>query len=229
LGNEITVQQRRQSQQKLDKDFFKRVILRFVGYQNPKVYWDTRWKLGLKAEKWTQETFQHEFTLIARLMEQYGGQNILEIGCGKAHLRNLKGYIGLDYSLEALKKGKVNTFIYGDISARNLPIPDQSFDAVMTRFVLLHIPFEEIEIAVDNICRIARKLIILKEPTSAVPQQTHFHCFAHDLPKLFERFDGEVVSLPLEKKAGVRPQIAYLKDRIAKPKPRTEEKLEIIT
>jgi len=227
LGDQITAQQRRQSQQKPDKDFFKRVILKFVGYNNPKVYWDTRWKLGLKAEKWTREAFQHEFTLIIRLMEQYNCQNILEIGCGKAHLRNLKGYRGFDYSLEALKKGKVNTFIYGDISDRKLPIPGQSFDSVMTRFVLLHIPFEEIEIAVDNICRIARKLIILKEPTSAVPKQTHFHCFAHDLPKLFKKFDGKVVFLPLEKKAGVRPQIAYLKGRIAKPK--TEEKLEIVT
>lgn len=228
MENQITAQQRRQSQQKLDKDFFKRVILKFVGYKNPKVYWDTRWKLGLKAEKWTRETFQHEFTLINGLMEQYGCQNILEVGCGKAHLRNLKGYIGLDYSLEALKKSQVNTFIYGDISDRNSPIPDRSFDAVMTRFVLLHIPFEEIEFAVDNICRIARKLIILKEPTSAVPKQTHFHCFAYNLPKLFEKFDGKVVSLPLEKKVIVRPQIAYLKGRIMKKKPKEREILEIV-
>jgi len=209
-------------------DFFKGVVLKVVGYRNPKVYWDTRWKLGLKAEKWTQETLEREFTLINGLMEQYGCENILDVGCGKAHLRNLKGYIGLDYSREVLKKSKVNTFIYGDISDSNLPIPDRSFDAVMTRFVLLHIPFEKIEFAVDNICRIARELIILKEPTSAFPKQTHFHCFAYNLPKLFEKFDGKVVFLPLEKKEIVRPQIAYLKDRISKKKPKAREKAEII-
>lgn len=178
------------------KDFIKRVVLKFVGYKNPQTYWDIRWKLGLKAEEWTKETIQREFTLITKLKEQYGCQSILEVGCGKAHLRNLEGYMGLDYSLVTLKKSKLNMFIYGDISDRNLAIPNKSFDAVMTRLVLLHIPFTKIEFAVDNICRIARKLIVLKEPTSAIPKQTHFHCFTHNLPKLFEKFEGEVVFLP---------------------------------
>jgi len=228
LGSLITAQQTSQDQQKLSKDFFKRVILKFVGYKNTRAYWNARWKLGLEAEKWTQETLQHEFTLIAGLMEQYACQNVLEVGCGKAHLRNLKGHIGLDYSLEGLKKSEVNTFIYGDVSDRNLPIPNQSFDAVLTRFVLLHIPFEKIEFAVENICRIGKKLIILKEPTSAVPKQTHFHCFSYNFPKLFERFDGKVVFLSSGKEAIVRSQIAPVNERVAGKKPETREKPEII-
>lgn len=215
LGSQITAKQKKQSQLKLPKDFFKRAILKLVGYKNPEAYWNTRWTLGLDAEKWTQETFQHEFTQITQLMEQYTCHNILEVGCGKAHLRCLKGYIGLDYSLQALKKSEVNTFICADISDRELPIPDQSFDAVMTRFVLLHIPFEKIELAVNNICRIARKLIILKEPSSAIPIQTHFHCFSYDLQRLFEKFNGKVVFLPFENKAILQPQTIHVKDIIA--------------
>ena len=52
------------------KDFIKKVILKLVGYKNPKKYWDTRWKVGIKPKR-TQETFEREFVLIKKLMEQF--------------------------------------------------------------------------------------------------------------------------------------------------------------
>lgn len=174
-------------------DYLKSVVLRFGSYKKPQKYWDTRWGLGLKRER--SEDVRLEFDFINNLIEQYGCQNILEIGCGgkKSSFHNLKGYMGFDFSLRALKKSGLKTFIYGDICDPNLPIPDKSFDAVMTRAVLMHISFSQINFAVDNICRIATKLIILREAVSDTPIQTHFHCFLHNLPKLFEKFEGKVI------------------------------------
>ena len=173
----------------------KKVILRLVGYSNAREYWNVRWRLGLQAEKWTRELIQKETKLIAELMRVHDCKCLLEVGCGAGQLRSLKGYMGLDYSLNVMKKSKLPSFIYADITDPKLAIPTDSFDAVLTRFVLLHIPFQKIRFAVNNICRIAQKLIILREPHTKVPKQTHFHCFSHNLPDVFKQFKGEVVFL----------------------------------
>lgn len=176
-------------------DFLKGVLLKLKGYKNPKAYWDLRWKLKLNAEKWTPELIKKEFDLINGLMKKNDCQNILDVGCGEAKLRDLSGYVGFDFSEVSLQRSGLQNYLVGSISNKDLDVADKSFDAMMTRFVLLHIPFNQIEIAVNNMCRIAKKLIMLREPESEVPKQTAPHCFSHNLKELFKRFDGKVVFL----------------------------------
>lgn len=176
-------------------DFIKRLLLRLRGYNSPEAYWNLRWKLGLQAERWTPEMIKKEFDLINELMSKLDCHNILDIGCGQAQLRDLPGYVGLDLSEVSLKQSKLQKYIVGNISDTKLDVPAKGFDAVMTRFVLLHIRFDQIDVAVDNMCRIAGKLIVLREPKSDPPRKTHFHCFSHNLEEVFSRFEGSVIFL----------------------------------
>ncbi|UCH31487.1 MAG: class I SAM-dependent methyltransferase [Candidatus Bathyarchaeota archaeon] len=164
-----------------------------VGYSNPQRYWNSRWKSDLSAEIKTGRITKEESEAILNLMTMHSCKNVLEIGCGKASLRYaLPNYLGLDFSLEALEKSGLDTFIYADITKR-IPLPDKSQDAILSRYVLLHIPFSKIENAIKEISRVAKHVVILREPYGRVKKHDQPHCFLHNLPKLFESyFDGKV-------------------------------------
>ncbi len=174
-------------------DRIKELWLKYViGYGEPQKYWNSRWKAKLPAKISTQQVLGKEFENIRNIMEKHSCQNVLEIGCGKAILRNLPGYLGLDFSLEALKKSELTSFIYADIT-KQIPLPDKSQDAVLSRYVLLHIPCSEIESAVKEISRVAKNAIILREPYGTNKEQVQPHCFVHNLPELFKKyFDGHL-------------------------------------
>ncbi|MCK4497927.1 class I SAM-dependent methyltransferase [Candidatus Bathyarchaeota archaeon] len=94
-----------------------------------------------------------------------------------------------------MKESNLDTFIYADITKR-IPLPDKSQDAVLSRHVLLHIPFSEIENIVKEISRVAKQVVILKEPIGISKKHAQPHCFSHNLPELFkEFFDGELIFL----------------------------------
>ena len=163
-----------------------------IGYSDPQKYWDTRWEANLSAEKATGKSALEEFWLIKSLMEKYSCENILEIGCGRATLRNLPNYLGLDFSLEALKRSGLDKFIYADIT-KGIPLPDKSQDAILSRYVLLHVPFTQIEKTVMEMGRVAKKAIILKEPYGGNSKHCQAHCFLHNLPELFQKcFQGDL-------------------------------------
>jgi hypothetical protein len=52
--------------------------------------------------------------------------------------------------------------ILGSITA--LPLPNKSHDVVCAFEVLEHIPFEEFELAVSELCRVARKSVVISIP-----------------------------------------------------------------
>lgn len=176
-------------------DYLKRAWLkRIVGYDNPRRYWDSRWIAGLQAESETGKTAKEQFATVEKLMAEHSCKNVLEVGCGKATLRNLPDYMGLDFSLQVLLNSGLPKFIYADIT-RGIPLPTDSKDVVLSRYVLLHIPFSKIEFVVDEICRVAKKLVVLREPSGS-KEHIQPHCWRHDLPTLFEDFNGVVVYLP---------------------------------
>lgn len=162
-------------------------------YNKPQQYWETRWRIY--PESLSKEAYQvrnaHDFKVLSLIMKKHGCNSILDVGCGEAFLRSLKGYVGMDFSIGALKRTGLKTFIYGDI-ADGIAVQPKSFDAVMTRFVLYHMPFDKIEKTVQNIKNIAKKLIILIEYESETPIKESEHCYRHDLAKMFEDFDGHV-------------------------------------
>lgn len=178
------------------KYFLSRFFLKYiVGYSNPQRYWNKRWGLALKTEHWTKQSKEKERQIITNVLKRCRCANILEVGCGEATLRELPGYLGLDFSLEALRKSGLQNFICADVTEK-IPLPDKSQDAVLSRFVLLHIPFDKIDAAIREISRVAKKCVILREPWSLEPKHSQPHSFSHNLPELFKKyFDGTVVFL----------------------------------
>ena len=170
--------------QMLKKVYLKSV----VGYKDPKRYWDKRWKIRLD-EKEDGEYYQRLFAGISRILEDNGCDNVLEIGCGQARFRELPGYLGVDFSLEALRRNKLEAFLYADIT-KGIPLPDKCFDAAMSTAVLMHIPEGRIKKATSEISRVTKKCIILME--SRLPSNQP-HCFLHDYEKLFRDFPGKLV------------------------------------
>jgi SAM-dependent methyltransferase len=177
-------------------EFIKRVFLKYVTrYNNERKYWDMRWKLALKNEDWTDD-FKKMIALLKRLMSERECRNILEIGCGKANLRELPGYVGLDFSLETIQRSGLKEAVFADVS-NHIPLPDKSFDAVFMRYVLLHISPRKIERAASEISRMTRKCIILYEPSYEQGKaQVQPHSFNHNLPEIFQRyFEGSIIFL----------------------------------
>jgi hypothetical protein len=182
------------------KDLSKRVFLKYIkGYGNEQNYWDSRWNLGLQAEVWTNEKLLATMATIEKIMIDNNCNSFIDVGSGKAELRNLPGYVGLDFSLEGIKKSGLKEAIFADVT-NSIPLPDKSFDVVFTRVVLLHIPPNKIETAVSNLCRVAKKCLVLMEPKyNPVPDvnvKVQRHCFNHNLPELInKKFDGQVFYL----------------------------------
>ena len=175
----------------------KRVFLKYVtGYRNEQKYWDSRWKLGLKDEEWTKDKRERMSKLLENLMAKNQCKTFLDVGCGKAEFRDLHGYVGLDFSLESIKKSRLKEAVFADIT-NHIPLPDNSFDAAFTRAVFLHIPPNKIERAVSEVCRVTKKCLILQEPHYD-PNNTELqiHCFNHNLPEIIGRhFKGKTIFL----------------------------------
>lgn len=172
--------------------FLKRFYLKYiVGYKNPRRYWDERWKTRIDTKDYA-EYRRGIFERISRILSENDCNNVLEIGCGQAWLRELPNYLGLDFSLETLKQSKLPAFLFGDIT-EHIPLPNKCFDAIISTAVLMHIPERDIEKAITEISRIAKKCVILQE--SRV-QSNQPHCFFHDYENLFKKhFEGKVCFL----------------------------------
>lgn len=177
----------------------KGVILTLVTRHgsNSKRYWNLRWRMGYDVEKGLDASRKPWETQIAQLMQEQKCENILDVGCGKAWLHNLPGYLGSDISLEVLRQNKLNTFLVAD-ATQKLPLPSKSFDASTSFCFLMHQPPEKVLVATSEMKRVTKKLIVLKELTKDenpdnVPLK--YHCFMHDYKELFKDFDGKLVML----------------------------------
>lgn len=164
---------------------------------NSKRYWNLRWRLGYDVEKGLQKYREHWESQIAKLMQEQNCESILDFGCGKAWLRNLPGYLGSDVSLEVFRQNRLTSFLVAD-AAQKLPLPSKSFDVSTSFCFLMHQPPEKVLVAVSEMKRITKKLIVLKELVKNenpdnVPLK--YHCFMHDYKELFKDFDGKLVML----------------------------------
>ena len=168
-------------------DWCKRVWLRrVIGYDDQRRYWDKRWGMRLIPGR---TDYTNTFAEVQRLMDAHECENILEIGCGRYPLSALPGYMGLDFSIVALKDSGLRSYICADITDR-IPLPDKSADAVYLGAVLLHVPYDKIARATAEIARVAKKCVILDEPR--VPFKSKHHCFFHEPRTLFNGYPGKV-------------------------------------
>lgn len=121
--------------------------------------------------------------------------NILEVGghCGPNLQRIRQAFLWCPYTIwdlnaEALAFGRHvsrrdgygngTTWVYGSV-CDPINYPDRAFDVVVTSSVLSVIAPESLEAAVDNICRLADRVVVMQEPA----EERHngiFHQWAHD-------------------------------------------------
>lgn len=105
------------------------------------------------------------------------GKDVLEIGCGDGtHLHGivptLKSLTGIDTSLSLINKAnqkKESSFARFFVgSAEELDFPDEAFCLAIFTLSFHHIPFERMNLAIDEALRVVKKggLIIFVEPTN---------------------------------------------------------------
>jgi ubiquinone/menaquinone biosynthesis C-methylase UbiE len=97
--------------------------------------------------------------LEVELVQRYGGDRILEIGCGTGLiLKRLEPLcrlaVGIDLSAGMLKVARERGLHVLQCPANTLPLPDESFDTVVSFKVLAHIP--EIEATLFELSRVTR-------------------------------------------------------------------------
>lgn len=176
----------------------KGVILSLVtNYgKDSRKYWDLRWRLGYDVEKGLEKYRDKWEKQIVQFMQENKCESFLDVGCGKAWLRNLKGYLGLDTSTEVLKQNGLDNFLVAD-ATQKIPLPSKSFDACGSFCFLMHQFPEKVSVATSEMKRVTRKLIVLKELTEPNPLNVplKYHCFRHDYTKLFEGFEGKLEML----------------------------------
>ena len=92
-------------------------------------------------------------------------QSVLDVGCGDGFITNALPeqlrVVGVDISQQAVKHVKRETVIG---SATDLPLPDRSFDMVMSNDVLEHLDDQELAKALPELARVAKNYVLLTVP-----------------------------------------------------------------
>lgn len=106
--------------------------------------------------------------------------SVLEVGCGLGgNLKKLiaKRRVGIDFSPKMIEKAldPKEDIEYYVASVTDIPFPDQSFDLVLSYGCLQHVDSKDLEKAMDEIKRVAKKHIIISEAA-----QSNNTCFVHN-------------------------------------------------
>ncbi len=122
---------------------------------------------------------------LSKLLKQIpdiSGKKVLEVGCGVGRWAKLiinKGaeYNGVDISSKMIEIAKKNnsTGNFYIIDGKSLPFPNNYFDLVFSVTVLHHIPYDEKEKMIREMCRVTKKggyIIIIEDICFIKPKQT---------------------------------------------------------
>lgn len=111
----------------------------------------------------------------ARLLKEFDGKRILDVGCGR---RKIRGAIGIDRRVRATEDRTLQLDINHDLLSFPWPVEDNSFDLVHCSHVLEHLP--PTAAVIEEIYRILRpggQLFIECPHFSWVEAYRHFeHC-----------------------------------------------------
>jgi SAM-dependent methyltransferase len=135
--------------------------------------------------------------IYARALSLIRGVTVLDVGCcfGFLPLLAAERYphlrvIGTDLvPATAALAGRISRsragrarFVAADLLA--LPFADQAVDTVLAVHVLEHLPAEACRPALAQLCRVARRAVVIAVPLEDIPDRTFGHLQAFDLPRL---------------------------------------------
>lgn len=162
------------------------------GYK-PEQFWD-KWSKTFMDDLWQVETHPQHMWLFSEVNKEKP-KSILEVGCGFG--RNIKflrekgisaTITGVDISQGMIHKAKKyvknknTTFVQGDIL--KLPFKDKSFDVVFTHGVLMHVPSADVNQALSELSRVARKSVCIIEQNYGGNEYTFIHPYRKILKSL---------------------------------------------
>ncbi|MEL6172635.1 MAG: class I SAM-dependent methyltransferase [Pseudomonadota bacterium] len=137
-------------------------------------------------------------------------KTLLEIGPGVGRLFKLYTHLDKVYTVDISTnysdrlRAKATSFgisledHYLPDATAPFPFVDQQFDCGMASFVLMHIPFENIEHTMSEAARVCKKMVVFTSvedswPKARAEYNTHWHCFNHDYNAICERIGCEIV------------------------------------
>ena len=141
---------------------------------NPIKFWNDRRKLGLGFYQPISNSEKRQIEVVVKNF----GKRVLEVGCGTQNFSYLSYYVGVDFSIIALKGQK--DVCCADV--RYLPFRNKCFDVTISRGTLMHVP--DIQGAIDEITRVTRRVVVLREELSV--GKLAKHCFNHDYQSLMK-------------------------------------------
>lgn len=192
----------------MPKKFIKKIIWKTRGGYRPKNFWDT-WADTFMEDSW-QVTLHPQHDWLLSKIKKLRPRSILEVGCGFG--RNIKflqdnninaKLTGIDISHKMIKLAKKfvksSNVTFKIAEATHLPFRDREFELVFTHGVFMHIPPTDIEGAIREIVRVAKKYIILIEQNYGGNEYT----FIHSYKKLFKKLPVDIVEYKNNKKLGL--------------------------
>lgn len=142
--------------------------------------WFDMYDRFLKKETWTdydpQGIIADKVKLIKELIPN-DVNTILDVGCGNGIITNILSktwdVTGVDISDEALSYLQCKKI---KASATSIPLPDKSFDILLSSEMLEHLSASEILLALSEFKRISRKYIIISVPNNENLQASYAKC-----------------------------------------------------
>jgi len=201
---------------------FTKIMSKIKKKYQPKEFWDS-WTEDFIKDRWQTDVHsQHKWFLDkVRLLKP---KSILEVGCGFG--RNIKFLIengvkpdsitGVDISSRMIKFARDyisnNRVKLSVIAIENFD-ERKNFDLVFTHGVLMHIPPNNIEKALDNIIRISKKHLILIEQNYSPPKsdKSSSYTFVHNYKRLLKKDNLDIIEYRSDKKLGL--DLIYAKVR----------------
>lgn len=166
-------------------------------------YWRERGK-GYRDEFkrhgfFTRRRFQRQEKVLLNTLKALNFASVLKVGCGFGRITKLildnfpsiQRYKGIDFAPEQIESCRhyLSSLEKVELSVgkvQDLEEADSSYDLVIAVEVLMHIPLDEIEIALSQMARVASKYIVNVDWYRPTLMEAGGYCFVHDYNQLYE-------------------------------------------
>lgn len=134
---------------------------------------------------------------MARWIEAYGPENILDVGCGYGRIyqylrKSYNGPITMCDFVDSFRARceKVTGILPDKWDGHTLPYNDNAFDLVLSFSVLNHVPVEDLDPIFSEHVRVAAKWVYVRV---GLPARSKGKDFRHDYLALFEEHNMTVL------------------------------------